>query len=89
MKLLKIICLLSAVVISQQLMAEETVSEKVENAKNVTVDSVKKGYRAAKDAVCMKGDLECAAQKAKHTAKNTADAAKTKTKKVINKIDND
>lgn len=71
----------------QSLMAEETVAEKAEYAKDKTVNAVKKGYRATKDAVCMKGDIECAAQEAKHGIQNTADTVKAETKKTVNKLD--
>lgn len=83
----KLTLALASVFLLQGLMAEETLSEKAGTTVDKAVDGVKKGYRNIKDATCMKGDLECAAQEAKHGIQNTADSAKTKAKELKNKAD--
>lgn len=66
--------------------AETTVGEKVQEVGQDSAKNVKKGYRAAKDAVCMKGDVECAAQKAKHKLQNAGDEVSDKADDVKKKV---
>jgi hypothetical protein len=85
----KLTMILSTAFLFQVVMAEETTAEKAGYVKDKTVDGAKKAGRAVKDAVCMKGDLECAAQKAGHGISNTADKTKTEVKKKINELDSE
>ena len=58
--------------------AEEGVGEKMSDKSSEIVDTTKSGLkktgRAMKDAVCMKGDVACAAQKGKHKMQNGMDS---------------
>ena len=84
--------LLSATLIAASLtlasvsFAETTVGEKVQEVGQDASKNVKKGYRASKDAVCMKGDVECAAQKAKHKMQNAGDEIGDKADDVKKKV---
>lgn len=55
--------------------ADDTVGEKVEEAAKDTGRAVKKSARKVKDKSCemVNGKMECAAKKAKHSAKNVGD----------------
>ena len=66
--------------------SETTVTEKIQEAGQDTAKTAKKGYRATKDALCMKGDVACAAQKMKHKAKNAGDEIEDKVDDVKKKI---
>lgn len=55
-----------------------TVGEQASEVGEDAVKNVKKGARAAKDAVCMEGDVECAMQKAESKAKNVGDEVNDK-----------
>lgn len=69
--------------------AEETSLEKVETAKNKSVDAVKKTYRKVDDKVCesINGKLKCVPKKIKNKIKNTSDKIDTDTTDAANKID--
>lgn len=84
----KLTLVLFSAFLFQAVMAEETTAEKAEYVKDRTVDGAKKAGRAVKDAVCMKGDVACAAQKAGHGISNAADKTKTEVKKKVNELDN-
>lgn len=66
--------------------AETTTAEKVQEVGQDASKNVKKGYRATKDVVCMKGDVECAAQKAKHKVQNAGDEIGDKADDVKKKV---
>lgn len=66
--------------------AETTTVERVQEVGQDASKNVKKGYRAAKDAVCMKGDVECAAQSAKHKVQNVGDEIGDKADDVKKKV---
>ena len=55
--------------------ADESVGDKVEEAASDTGRAVKKSARKVKDKTCemVNGKMECAAKKAKHSAKNMGD----------------
>jgi len=67
--------------------AEETATEKVGTTANDAKRSVKKGMNRAKEAVCMEGDVKCAAKKAKHRATETGDVIQDKASEVKDKVD--
>lgn len=67
--------------------AEQTVPEKAKDVANDAARSVKKGANRVKEAVCVEGDVECAAKKAKNRVKEGAEAAKDKVEEVKNKVD--
>lgn len=69
-----------------QAQAETTAGERVQEVGQDAVKQSKKAGRAVKDAVCMKGDVECAAQKAKHKAQNVGDEISDKADDVKKKI---
>ncbi|MEN0058633.1 MAG: hypothetical protein AAGB31_07345 [Bdellovibrio sp.] len=77
--------------------AEETTGEKVDSAMETAKDKTKKAGRDAKrvakkgahrvqEAVCMEGDLKCAAKKAKNRVEEGADATVDKGKEVKDKL---
>ncbi len=72
--------------VSLKSLAETTATEKVQEVGQDTAKVAKKGVRATKDAVCMKGDVECAAQKAKHKMQNAGDEIGDKTDDVKKKV---
>lgn len=69
--------------------AEETNLEKAETIKNHSVDSIKKGYRSAKDKGCtmINGKMDCAVKKMKNKIKDQSDKVKTEAKEIENKVD--
>ncbi|MES2768546.1 MAG: hypothetical protein V4596_05305 [Bdellovibrionota bacterium] len=72
--------------VSLKSFAETTTTEKVQEVGQDTAKVAKKGVRATKDAVCMKGDVECAAQKAKHKVQNAGDEIGDKADDVKKKV---
>ncbi len=68
--------------------AEETVTEKIETSANKAGDSIKKGYRSAKDKTCemVNGKMECAGKKMKHKGQNMMDKAGTTGTEVKNEL---
>ncbi len=83
-KLITFTC--AAILIGFNVHAETTAGEKVQEVGQDAGKQAKKAYRATKDAVCMKGDVECAAQKAKHKAQNVGDEITDKADDVKKKI---
>lgn len=67
--------------------AEETMGEKAEATMNDAKRATKKGAHRVKEAVCAKGDVECAKQKASHRAQEAGDYVKDKAKEVKNNVD--
>ena len=67
-----------SVIAPLSLHAEYTTGEKVNEAAQDTGKNMKQAGRAIKDAVCMKGDAACAAQKAKHKMQNAGDEVSDK-----------
>lgn len=67
--------------------AEETVGEKVEAAANNAKRGVKKAANRVEEAVCMEGDLKCAAEKAGNRVIEAKDATVDGAKKLKNKVD--
>jgi hypothetical protein len=61
----------------------EKTADKARDAKRAT----KKGVNRVKEAVCMEGDVECAAKKAKHRVEEATDATVDKAKEVKDKVD--
>lgn len=66
--------------------AETTTAEKVQEVGQDVAKNTKKAWRATKDAVCMKGDVECAAQKAKHKVQNAGDEISDKADDIKKKV---
>lgn len=82
MNLIKIGLLSFALTLGFTTLADnETVGEKVEETAKDVKKSAKKNYRKAKDETChwVKGKLECAKDKVKHTGQNIGDEVKDKT----------
>jgi anti-sigma28 factor (negative regulator of flagellin synthesis) len=69
--------------------SEETLGEKAEAVTNDATRSVKKGVNRTQEAVCMKDDVECLSEKAKHRAEEGTDYSKDKVKELKNDIDSD
>ncbi len=67
--------------------AEETLSESAKASGNTAVRKIKKGGNRLKEAICMEGDLKCAAEKAKHRAHEAGEAMGDKAKEVKDKVD--
>ena len=72
-----------------QVFAEETVGEKAAAAGHDAKRATKKTWHRTKEAVCMKGDAKCAAEKAKHRMEEGGDAVTDKASEVKNSIDTD
>jgi len=67
--------------------AKQTVPEKAKDVTNDAARSVKAGANRVAEAVCVEGDVECAAKKAKNKVKEGAEATKDKVEEVKNKVD--
>ena len=67
--------------------AEETAAEKHEAATNTVGRKATKVGHRLKEAVCMKGDVKCAAEAAKDHLKEGAETVKDKAKETKNKVD--
>jgi hypothetical protein len=69
--------------------AEESTIEKTETVVNKATDSVKEGYRDAKDKTCetVNGKVHCVGKKISNKAKTLGDKTETKAKEVKNKVD--
>ena len=67
--------------------AEETMGEKAQATANDAGRAVKKGAHRAKEAVCMKSDAKCLAEKAKHRGQEAGDAVSDKASEVKNNVD--
>lgn len=69
--------------------AEQSATEKAADMGRDAKHSVKKGANRVKEAVCMEGDLECAAKKAGHRIEEAGSATKNKAKEMADKVDAD
>lgn len=67
--------------------AEETMGEKVTDSAKDAKRAIKKGAHRVEEAVCMKGDAKCLAEKAKHRGTEAMDATKDKASEIKNKVD--
>ena len=67
--------------------AEETMGEKASTAGNKAKHAMKKGANRMKEAVCMEGDLKCAAKKGEHRIEEGADSLGNKAKEMKDKVD--
>lgn len=67
--------------------ADETVVEKIQSNSNDAKRGLKKGAHRTQEVLCMDGDLECAARKAKNRLIEAGDATADAASKVKNKID--
>jgi uncharacterized protein YjbJ (UPF0337 family) len=67
--------------------ADETVTEKVAATSNDAKRGMKKGAHRVQEALCMDGDVECAAGKVKNRIIEAGDATSDAAVKVKNKID--
>lgn len=65
----------------------QTVSEKAADKARDSKRATKKGMNRVKEAVCMKGDVKCTAEKAKHRIKEGTDATVDKAKELKDKAD--
>ena len=66
--------------------AETTLGESVQEVGQDASKHAKKAVRATKDVVCMKGDMECLAQKGKHKMQNAGDEISDKANDVKKKV---
>ena len=73
--------------LSQISYADETVTEKVAASSNDAKRGMKKGAHRVQEALCMDGDVECAAGKVKNRIIEAGDATSDAATKVKNKID--
>ena len=69
--------------------AEETMGEKTTATAHDAGRAMKKGAHRASEAVCMKSDTKCLAEKAKHRGQETGDAVSDKASEVKNNVDSD
>lgn len=69
--------------------AEETVGEKAQATTHNAGRAMKKGAHRAKEAVCMKSDAKCLADKAKNRGEEAGDAMGDKATEMKNKVDSD
>lgn len=69
--------------------AEQSASEKTADVARDAKHSVKKAANRLKEAVCMEGDVKCAAKKAGHRVEEAAEATKNKAKEMADKVDSD
>ncbi len=84
----KVLAMLAAMGLLMSLaQAEETVGESAKATGNTVVRKMKKGGHRMQEAVCMEGDLKCAAEKGKHRVHEAGDAIGDKAKEVKNKVD--
>ena len=84
----KILAMLTAMGILMSLAhAEETVGESAKATGNTMARKMKKGAHRLQEAVCMEGDMKCAAEKGKHRIHEAGDAIGDKAKEVKNKVD--
>lgn len=67
--------------------AEETVGESAKATGNTMARKMKKGGHKMKEAMCMEGDVKCAAEKGKHRVQEAGEAVGDKAKEVGNKVD--
>ncbi len=67
--------------------AEETPAERTEATLKDTKRGLKKGAHRVEEKICMKGDAECLAEKAKHRAEEAASATKDKAEEAADKVD--
>lgn len=69
--------------------AEETYGEKTQATAHDAKRAMKKGAHRTKEAMCMKGDAKCLAEKAKHRGEEAGDAVSDKAAEMKNKMDTD
>lgn len=86
MKALLLTAFLSVAFISP-VMAEQTVLEKTEVKAKDAKRAIKKGYNRVEEKVCMKDDMKCLEQKAKHRANEAKDATVDKADEVKDRVD--
>lgn len=67
--------------------ADETITEEIVANSNDAKRGLKKGAHRAQEALCMDGDVECAARKAKNRLIEAGDAASDTASEIKNKID--
>ncbi len=67
--------------------ADETITEEIVANSNDAKRSLKKGAHRAQEVLCMDGDLECAARKAKNRLIEAGDATSDAASELKNKID--
>lgn len=76
-----------SVTILQVANADESITEKISVTSNDARRGLKKGVHRVQEALCVKGDLECAASKAKNRVTEAGDIAADAASKIKNKID--
>jgi len=69
--------------------AEETVGEKAAATGKDAKRATKKAWNRTKEAVCMKGDLKCAADKAENRVNEAGETVGDKAAEVKNSVDSD
>jgi uncharacterized low-complexity protein len=67
--------------------AEETMGEKAQSTGRDAKRAVKKGAHRVGEAMCMEGDVKCAAKKAKNRVNETGEAIGDKAKDVKESVD--
>ncbi|MCH9699530.1 MAG: hypothetical protein K0U68_15630 [Gammaproteobacteria bacterium] len=78
-----------AVVISTAVIADETISEKIQAKANDLKRSASKTVNRVEEAVCTGSEVECMAQKAANRAEEVKQTVEDKTTAVKNKVDSD
>ena len=76
-----------SILISTAVPAVETVGEKVVASGKNAKRAVKKGAHRVSEALCVKSDLKCLADKAKNRAVESKDAVVDGSKELGNKVD--
>ena len=69
--------------------AEQSATEKAADMGRDAKHSVKKGANRVKEAVCMEGDMKCAAKKAGHRVDEAGGTVTNKAKETADKVDGD
>lgn len=87
MKLISTLIISSLFVVISPLFAAESASEKASATAADAGRAMKKTGHRVTEAMCMEGDVKCAARKAKHRGTETKDVIGDKAKEVGNKID--
>lgn len=78
-----------AIVISTAVIAEETISEKLQAKANDLKRSASKTVNRMEEAVCTGSEVECMAQKAGNRAEEAKQTVEDKAEEVKNKVDSD
>ncbi|MXS85197.1 hypothetical protein ABO04_04520 [Nitrosomonas sp. HPC101] len=73
--------------LSSSVIAEETLTEKLETKTNDAERATNKAINRVQEATCTDSDVECLKQKAENRASEAYDATKDKASEIKNKVD--